>query len=121
MPTWKRRGACATRPVLEMDLLFFPPDDERPSKARYARETAAKKICSQCPVRMKCLAYALETGQTGIWGETTDDERKKIKRVGHRVKCPHCGGKDIFQDEHGTAEICIKCGVTRLVRAHVSV
>lgn len=116
---WKLKGKCSKLSVAITDGLFFSPDDERPSRAKWEREQRAKEICAGCPVAMKCLAYALETGQTGVWGETTDDERRKIKRVGHRVHCSKCKGTDIFADEDHAVEICIRCGVSWLVRAHV--
>lgn len=40
----------------------------------------AKKICSQCPVRLICLADALRRRESGVWGGTTEDERKNIIR-----------------------------------------
>lgn len=116
---WRDLGKCSKLPIAITDDLFFPPDGERPSKEKWKRETSAKEICVGCPVATKCLAYALDTGQVGVWGETTDDERKKMQRVGHRASCAKCKSKDIFTDEARTVEICIHCGVSWLVRAHV--
>ena len=41
----------------------------------------AKAICMECPVVTECLEYAIRTNQdSGIWGGTTEDERKSIRR-----------------------------------------
>ena len=40
--------------------LFFGPDAES-DQARQDREAKAKAICAACPVRRKCLAYAVVT------------------------------------------------------------
>ncbi len=46
-----------------------------------AQAQAAKRICHTCPVRPPCLTFALETNQdTGVWGGTTEDERRVLRR-----------------------------------------
>lgn len=68
---WQERGACRD----ESPSLFFAPDHESPHQRRL-RESAAKAICSKCPVRSACRAYAVQTGELyGIWGGTTERER----------------------------------------------
>ena len=38
-----------------------------------------------CPVRKRCLAWALELGAaSGIWGGTTEDERRALRRAAAR-------------------------------------
>lgn len=75
---WQERGACRG----ENPSLFFAPDNESPHQRRL-RETAAKSICSRCPVRAACSAYAVQTGEVyGIWGGTTERERS---HTGQRV------------------------------------
>jgi WhiB family redox-sensing transcriptional regulator len=45
----------------------------------------AKRICLACPVRKRCLAWALELGAaSGIWGGTTEDERRALRRAAVR-------------------------------------
>jgi len=42
---------------------------------------AAKRVCHACLVRQSCLQYALETNQdTGVWGGTSEDERRTMRR-----------------------------------------
>lgn len=40
----------------------------------------AKIICGECPVKDPCLEFALEHGDIGIWGGTTNDDRRRIRR-----------------------------------------
>ena len=38
-------------------------------------------ICNECPVKIDCLEYAINTNQdSGIWGGTTEEERKNLRR-----------------------------------------
>lgn len=54
--------------------IFFPVSDAGPGQAEIAR---AKGVCSRCPVRARCLEYALSTRQAhGVWGGTTEGERR---------------------------------------------
>jgi WhiB family redox-sensing transcriptional regulator len=40
-----------------------------------------KQICRACPVRIECLGYALEGGQTfGVWGGLTERARRQAAR-----------------------------------------
>lgn len=67
---WKQLGLCSQ---VDPDLWF-------PEKGGSAREP--KRICQDCPVRAQCLEYALETDQRfGVWGGTSERERRKIKRA----------------------------------------
>lgn len=64
--------------------LFFPAGHEGPSVLQAA---AAKQVCASCPLRRQCLEYALAGGVTtdyGIWGGTTEDERRELRRSGGR-------------------------------------
>ncbi len=55
------------------DVNFFPQSK--------AEERAAIEICTMCPVREDCLEHALATNERfGIWGGTTDKERRKLAR-----------------------------------------
>lgn len=55
--------------------LFYPEDIADPEKRELSIK-AAKAICKQCPIKVECLTYALESGQRfGIWGGTEGHER----------------------------------------------
>jgi WhiB family redox-sensing transcriptional regulator len=45
----------------------------------------AKAVCAGCPVRPECLAFALQRDLHGIWGATTEDERRLMRRADRRV------------------------------------
>ncbi len=71
---WMSRGACR-----QMDPeLFFPIAAVGRQAARQAE--AAKAVCGRCAVRADCLSYALEIMPEGIWGGTTQDERRAGRR-----------------------------------------
>jgi WhiB family redox-sensing transcriptional regulator len=64
------RGACGG---VDPEL-FFPVAKAAGSAVRQAE--AAKAVCGRCAVRANCLSYALETRPEGIWGGTTEEERR---------------------------------------------
>lgn len=73
---WMGRARC--RDLIEPDLIFFPPT----RKGVQADTSEAKRICSSCPVRRTCLAYAIAHKETkGVWGGMTESERRTISRV----------------------------------------
>ncbi|KSZ60056.1 WhiB family transcriptional regulator [Rhodococcus pyridinivorans KG-16] len=74
---WQMGAACRDAD----GSLFFHPDNER-GDARESRMASAKKVCARCPVREKCLQYALDSGERyGIWGGLTEDERTRVRRA----------------------------------------
>jgi WhiB family transcriptional regulator, redox-sensing transcriptional regulator len=73
VPGWMPRGACRG----EDPELFFPVAAAGPALVQVF---AAKAVCFQCAVRAACLSYALATGQAGIWGGTTQEERHAMGR-----------------------------------------
>ena len=70
---WHLRAACRGQ---------GPEDFIRGPKSDYGK---TRELCAACPVRKPCLEYALrDDWLTGLWGGTTDGERRKIRR-GRRV------------------------------------
>jgi WhiB family redox-sensing transcriptional regulator len=63
------QAACAGENV----NTFFP---DTPN----SRAIAAKAICKTCPVINECLQHALENYEQGVWGNKTENERKKLRR-----------------------------------------
>ncbi len=78
-PAWHADAACAELPTDE----FFPSGST--GKA-FDQITLAKAICATCPVAVQCLDYALDTGQDGVWGGMTEDERRAERRRRQRRK-----------------------------------
>jgi WhiB family redox-sensing transcriptional regulator len=74
---WQLAAACRDADP----AVFFYLDNER-GEPRTDRVRAAKKVCRRCPVRARCLNYALEAREThGIWGGYTEDERRRLRRL----------------------------------------
>lgn len=73
---WQHRGACRG---VDPDT-FFSPETERGPRRR-ARESAAKALCAQCPVRRECLDHALAVREPfGVWGGLNQTEREHLLR-----------------------------------------
>ncbi len=50
-----------------------------PEPGGLARE--AKQVCRRCAVRPECLAWALDHDERGVWGGTSEDERRRLRRA----------------------------------------
>nr|WP_272942802.1 WhiB family transcriptional regulator [Rhodococcus jostii] len=73
---WQLSAACRDADP----AVFFHPDNER-GEPRASRVRAAKRICLRCPVRARCLNYALDSSERhGIWGGYTEDERRTLQK-----------------------------------------
>ena len=72
---WQRRAACRG----PESMLFFAPTVPETRPDREARESRAKAICGECPVRSDCLDYALRIREAhGIWGGLNEIERRML-------------------------------------------
>jgi hypothetical protein len=70
-------GATNEEAALTADL-WFPTEMK---EANYAR-----RLCMGCPVREKCLDYAMERPELeGIWGQTTAAQRGTMRRKARGV------------------------------------
>jgi WhiB family redox-sensing transcriptional regulator len=65
---WMSEALC-----LEIDSTLFFPDEPN-------AYTEGKKACELCTVKTQCLEYALKLDVVGIWGGTTETERRKMKK-----------------------------------------
>ncbi|WP_405652264.1 WhiB family transcriptional regulator [Streptomyces sp. RK9] len=71
---WIHRAACADADP----ELFFPVGTTGPAERD---QEEAKRVCTRCPVRDQCLAYALGSGQTsGVWGGKDEAELAALRR-----------------------------------------
>jgi WhiB family redox-sensing transcriptional regulator len=66
---WRDHAACRDA---DPDL-FFPIGT---SGASLLQVDQAKQLCRTCPVCGPCLRWALDNGDAGVWGGTTEDERR---------------------------------------------
>jgi WhiB family redox-sensing transcriptional regulator len=65
--SWEELARCNQH---DPDIFFVP---------RVAFERRAKTICSRCPVRVECLAFALASRtEFGIWGGLNEKERRSL-------------------------------------------
>jgi WhiB family redox-sensing transcriptional regulator len=63
---WARKGQCQDA---GLDAMFV----------RGAEQNRAKNICAGCPVKMECLAEALDSKlEWGVWGGMTERERRAV-------------------------------------------
>lgn len=70
-PDWFDLAECrGTDPEL-----FFPTQGETPSPAALA-------ACDRCEVKTQCLKWALANKEPGIWGGTTDRQRRTMRQYG---------------------------------------
>ena len=70
---WRQLAACRG-----IDAKIFFPAGETGDAVDQVE--AAKLLCNDCPVQRACLEFALITRQEyGIWGGTTEGERRSIR------------------------------------------
>ncbi|WP_182049912.1 WhiB family transcriptional regulator [Changpingibacter yushuensis] len=66
--TWAVEAACSSS---DPDALFV----------RGAAQRQVRQVCFSCPVRLNCLADALDSETTfGVWGGLTERERRALLR-----------------------------------------
>jgi hypothetical protein len=102
---WMEYGLCRqTDPNL-----FFP---EGRGAAIAIQTEQAKSVCNQCPVRSRCLDWALDTGQyAGVWGGLAEDERRALLRS-REHDFDRCLESQAFIEEQRAAQV----GVRELAR-----
>jgi WhiB family redox-sensing transcriptional regulator len=67
---WMANGSCSTEPP----STFFPSDG--------VGVIVAQQICDGCPVKARCLEYALSNRiEHGVWGGASERQRRRILRA----------------------------------------
>lgn len=75
-PDWWEKAICKG---MGFDLFFPPPYPlAETNSERTRRESRAKVICRQCPVKQQCLQDSLVWGDDGVRGGTTPSERRRM-------------------------------------------
>lgn len=75
---FRSQAACRTSRLTPED--FVGPDRLERRYEREARIARAKRVCAGCPVRLECLEWAIQRNEIGVWGGTTEDERRLMVR-----------------------------------------
>jgi WhiB family redox-sensing transcriptional regulator len=76
---WQLQGRCRERDGIQ----FFHPDDDLGRISRRMRESAAKQLCQNCPVRKQCATHALKVGEEyGVWGGFSEHDRTLLRELG---------------------------------------
>lgn len=75
--TWMREGACNLPTITVEQKQAFFADTVRGAEAR-AAEQEAKAMCGKCPVKARCLEFAIEGDMRGIWGGLNERERNRL-------------------------------------------
>lgn len=86
-----RGGACVGKnPEIWFPLADKTEPGQFSQKYRQAKADTetAKKICSECAIRIDCLSYALYHEMFGIWGGATERERYKIRKQLNIIPVP---------------------------------
>jgi WhiB family redox-sensing transcriptional regulator len=74
---WTKRAVCATQ---DPDLLFVTG----------AAQREAAKLCRGCPVKLECLADALDNKvEFGVWGGLTERQRRALLKRNPEVTSWH--------------------------------
>lgn len=81
--SWAAQAACA-EPNAPAPNEFFPEDVLGTIQPEHW-PVEALATCRGCPVREKCLAYAMQNKVEGVWGGTTDADRKILAAAARRA------------------------------------
>lgn len=81
----KGEPICSMLPDEEKDMFVADKSDED----FRLKTNGAKALCnSGCPYLNECFSWAMEHGEAGVWGGTSEQERRAIKRSGMKVSLP---------------------------------
>ena len=67
---WMEHGECRG-----CDPELFFPEQGGPNNGE-----DAKRICNTCPVKTPCYEYGTTYRLVGVWGGTTGQDRRRIRR-----------------------------------------
>jgi WhiB family redox-sensing transcriptional regulator len=70
---WRHKALCRD----ESPDLFHPVGSTGPALLQIEE---AKAVCRRCSVTEACGQWAMDTGQSGVWGGLSEDERRALKR-----------------------------------------
>ena len=76
MLEWHEEAACKGLPI----EIFFPDEEEDTPEDIISKLEIAMKFCEDCPVLKLCYAHGLKHEDYGIWGASTEKERRSERR-----------------------------------------
>ncbi|MFC7407188.1 WhiB family transcriptional regulator [Georgenia alba] len=98
---WAGSAACVKK---EPEFFFV----------RGAAQRAAREMCFGCPVRMQCLAEALDSQiEYGVWGGMTERERRAMLRSHPEVR----NWDEWLADPENEVELPVRRAPRRAVQA----
>ena len=71
-PVWTDTPACTG-----IDVEMFFTDDN----LRYSDLQGVIKICNTCPVIQQCFDYAIKYNVNGVWGGTSEAQRRAYRKL----------------------------------------
>jgi WhiB family redox-sensing transcriptional regulator len=87
---WMTEGACVDNERIE----WFPADE--------LLALEAKAVCRTCRVKAQCLSYALAHHEYGVWGGTTEQERRALRKLA-RPRAPRSSTQENSEDRRDYA------------------
>ena len=80
----------------EPDMFFAETDGPN----YYQLLNSARRVCTGCPYQLECLTFAVEESLEGVWGGTSDGERRRMKESGKiELLDPERKGVRLSKDE----------------------
>lgn len=108
-----KNGSCRTGDG-SLTGWFFPDVGDTVAVQR------ALKICIGCPVQRECFNHADSWNEDGVWGGTTEKERRRLRRMvkqGTRLVedmvCPTCKGVFCWYEATFSGQAKRYCGRCR--------
>lgn len=75
---WPERAACKQA---DPDLFFATGRfSGNVGRTNCEKTEAARTFCERCPVIDACIEHALAYENYGVWGNTTEEERREMRR-----------------------------------------
>jgi WhiB family transcriptional regulator, redox-sensing transcriptional regulator len=62
-----------------VNVRVFFADTRLSLEERTVADDQAKRICMPCPIRGQCLDVAIKNQEQGVWGGTSEAERKELE------------------------------------------
>ena len=68
-PAWMNDALCQRHP----EVSWFPELCHSAAQA--------KAVCARCACRVNCLQYAIDHHESGVWGGTTERQRRQPRQA----------------------------------------